>query len=61
MGEDAEYDRQIRRAEEAQGIEMTGSTTSTAGQTRSQLCFLVFVQGTGTEGDPVVEGMIENT
>tara|TARA_B100000035_G_scaffold300641_1_gene296516 strand:+ start:162 stop:1799 length:1638 start_codon:yes stop_codon:yes gene_type:complete len=40
MGEDAEYDRQIRRAEEAESIGDDGSTTSTAGQTRSNTSLL---------------------
>ena len=59
MGEDAEYDRQIRRAEEAQGTETSGTPP-----VRSTTPMLPGVRpkGTGTEGDPVVEGdMIENT
>ena len=59
MGEDAEYDRQIRRAEEAQGTETTGTSgTSGTPPVRSTTPMLPGVRpkGTGTEGDPVVEG-----
>jgi len=64
MGEDAEYDRQIRRAEEAESSGTTGSgTTDSTGSTavppaRSTTSLIPGARpkGTGTEGDPVVEG-----
>ena len=54
MGENAEYDRQIKKAEES-GV--TGSGTQTP-PVRSTTPVLPGVRpkGTGTEGDPVVEG-----
>ena len=54
MGENAEYERQIKRAEES-GV--TGSGTQTP-PVRSTTPVLPGVRpkGTGTEGDPVVEG-----
>ena len=64
MGEDAEYDRQIRRAEEAESSGTTGSgTTDSTGSTavppaRSTTSLIPGARpkGTGTEGDPAVEG-----
>ena len=54
MGENAEYERQIKKAEES-GV--TGSGTQTP-PVRSTTPVLPGVRpkGTGTEGDPVVEG-----
>ena len=61
MGEDAEYDKQIRRAEEAESTGSTGSgtTDSTAAPPARSTTSLIpgaRPKGTGTEGDPVVEG-----
>ena len=57
MGEDAEYDRQMR--EQAQGTETSG-TSGTPPVRSTTPMLLVFVQKElSTEGDPVVEEMIE--
>lgn len=56
MGENAEYDRQIRRAEEAQGTGTTGTSRTPPVRSTTTMLPGVRPKGTGTEGDPVVEG-----
>lgn len=61
MGEDAEYSRQISRAESSASSGSTGSSSSSSlpsSSIRSRTPVLpgARAQGTGTEGDPVVEG-----
>ncbi len=61
MGEDAEYDKQIARAETSASSGSTGTSSSSSlssSSIRSRTPVLpgARAQGTGTEGDPVVEG-----